>query len=170
MSRQIAAFRPEIVTPTDDDVVVVGVGRAEQILGVSRSTIYRWLRDGFIAGEQLTAGSPWHLRIDAAMRAKVVAEVPEGWVDLDRAATALGAARQTVLDRIRRGELRAVHVNRGRRRGLAIEIAPQGSTRLFADAAVGVPNRVSIGPDGTMRAGKGISSGRKHQQPLGSLG
>ena len=88
VSRQIAAFRPEIVTPTDDDVVVVGVGRAEQILGVSRSTIYRWLRDGFIAGEQLTAGSPWHLRIDAAMRAKVVAEVPEGWVDLDRAATA----------------------------------------------------------------------------------
>jgi len=170
VSRQIAVFRPESVTPTDDDVVVVGVGRAEQILRVSRSTIYRWLRDGFIAGEQLTAGSPWHLRIDAAMRAKVVAEVPEGWVDLDRAAIALGVARQTVLDRIRRGELRAVHVNRGRRRGLAIEIAPQGSTRLFENAPVGGPNRVSNGPDGTMRAGKAIRSGRKHQQPLGSLG
>jgi DNA invertase Pin-like site-specific DNA recombinase len=170
VSRQIAAFRPESVTPTDDDVVVVGVGRAEQILGVSRATIYRWLRDGFIAGEQLTAGSPWHLRIDVAMRAKVVAEVPEGWVDLDRAADALGVARQTVLDRIRRGEIRAVHVNRGRRRGLAIEIAPQGSVRLFEDPTVGGPNRVSNGPDGTMRAGKATRSGRKHQQPLGSLG
>jgi len=170
VSRQIAAFRPESVTPTDDDVVVVGVGRAEQILGVSRATIYRWLRDGFIAGEQLTAGSPWHLRIDVAMRAKVVAEVPEGWVDLDRAADALGVARQTVLDRIRRGEIRAVHVNRGRRRGLAIEIAPQGSVRLFEDPTVGGPNRVSNGPDGTMRAGKATRSGRKHQQPLGSSG
>jgi hypothetical protein len=34
----------------------------------------------------------------------------------------LGVARQTVLDRIKRGELQAIHVNRGRRSGLAIEI------------------------------------------------
>jgi predicted site-specific integrase-resolvase len=79
-------------------------------------TIYRWLRDGFITGTQLVAGGPWHIRIDDAMRSKVVGEIPDGWVGLDRAAEVLGVAKQTVPDRIRRGELRAVHVNRGRRR------------------------------------------------------
>ncbi|MGH2687511.1 MAG: recombinase family protein [Actinomycetota bacterium] len=122
VANKIAVFRPQPVTPADDNALVVGIGRAEQILGVSRVTIYRWIRDGFITGEQLTHGGPWHIRIDDGLRAKVVGEIPEGWVSLDRAADALGVARQTVLDRIRRGELRAVHVNRGRRKGLAIEI------------------------------------------------
>jgi hypothetical protein len=69
------------------------------------------------------------------MRSKVVGKAPEGWVGLDRAAEALGVARQTVLDRIRRGELRAVHVNRGGRKGLAIEIAP-----LTGDSLLAVPD------------------------------
>ena len=49
------------------------------------------------------------------------------------AARALGVARQTVLDRVRRGELRAVHVKRGQRSGLAIEIgaAHDQCGRLF---------------------------------------
>ncbi len=71
-----------------------------------------------------------HIRIDDALRAKVVGEVPQGWVGLDAAAKTLGIARQTVLDRVRRGELRAVHINRGRRRGLAIEVGPAGSAPL----------------------------------------
>ena len=53
---------------------------------------------------------------------KSSATPPPGWVNLDQAAAALGVARQTVIDRIRRGEINAVHVNRGRRRGLAIDI------------------------------------------------
>jgi hypothetical protein len=54
---------------------------------------------------------------------KIVPEIPPGWVTLKQAATILGIARQTVLDRVRRGELQAVHVKRGRRSGLAINIA-----------------------------------------------
>lgn len=57
----------------------------------------------------MVPGGLWHIRIDDEMRSKV-GKAPEGWVPLDRAAEALGVARQTVLDRIRRGELRAVHV------------------------------------------------------------
>ena len=41
---------------------------------------------------------------------------------LKQAATILNVARQTVLDRVRRGELQAVHVKRGLRSGLAIDI------------------------------------------------
>jgi predicted site-specific integrase-resolvase len=116
----------------DDNALVVGLNKAEMILGVSKVTIYRWLRNGFITGQQVVPGGPWHLRIDDEMRSKVVGKAPDGWVGLDRAAEALGVVRQTVLDRIRRGELRAVHVNRGGRKGLAIEIAPVSASSLLA--------------------------------------
>jgi hypothetical protein len=126
VSNGIDAFEPVTVTPTDDNAIVVGISKAEQILGVSKETVYRWLRDGFITGEQIVAGGPWRIRIDDALRAKIAGDVPPGWVNLDQAAAALGVARQTVIDRIGRGEINAVHVNRGRRRGLAIDIgAPE---------------------------------------------
>lgn len=128
VAQGIPAFQPETVTPTDDNAVVVGINKAEQILGVSKETLYRWLRDGFITGEQLVAGGPWRVRIDDAMRAKIVGETPPGWVGLDQAAATLGVARQTVLDRIRRGELQAVHATRGQRRGLAINVSAAADT------------------------------------------
>lgn len=121
-SHGIPVFEPSAVTPGREDVEVVSITRAEQLLGVGRSTIYRWLTDGFIVGEQLTPAGPWHIRIDNELRAKIVPQAPDGWVALDQAAARLGVARQTVLDRVRRGELAAVHVNRGRRRGLAIDV------------------------------------------------
>ncbi len=123
VANHIPAFeKPEAVTAAGDNSVVVGVNQAEQVLHVSKVTIYRWLREGFIAGEQDVAGGPWRIRIDDEMRAKVVGQAPPHWVALDEAAATLGIARQTVLDRVRRGELRAVYVNRGRRKGLAIEV------------------------------------------------
>jgi hypothetical protein len=106
----------------DNGAVIMSLTQAQRELGVADRTLYRWLRDGFIAGFQLTPGGPWHIRVDDQLRAKVVAELPPGWVGLKEAAAMLGVARQTVLDRIRRGELRAIHVSRGRRTGLAIEI------------------------------------------------
>jgi hypothetical protein len=51
-------------------------------------------------------------------------------VGLGEAAKSMGVARQTVLDRVRRGELNAVHVTRGRRKGLAIEL-PKPQQQLF---------------------------------------
>ena len=110
------------VTAADDDVAVVSITKAEQILGVSRPTLYRWMRDGFITGEQLTPGGPWHIRITDELRSRIVPEVPDGWLGLDQAAKALGVARQTVLHKVQRGELQAVHVNRGRRKGLRIKV------------------------------------------------
>lgn len=113
---------PTKVTPPCDDAVVVGIGKAAAELGVGTGTIYRWLADGYIAGEQPTPGAPWQIRLDAQLRSKVAEDAPEGWLALDQAAKALGVARQTVLHKVQRGELAAVHVRRGRRRGLRIQV------------------------------------------------
>ncbi len=115
----------------DQDVEVVSVTRAEQLLGVNRTTIYRWLKEGFVVGEQLTPEGPWHLRIDAKLRARPAPAVPEGWVGLAEASRRLRVSRQTVLQKVHFGRLEAVLVNNGRRRGLRINVngAPVG---LFA--------------------------------------
>lgn len=126
VSRGIPAYTPPAVTPTGDDELVVSISRAENLLGVSRVTLYRWLNDGFIHGEQLTPGGPWHIRITDDLRHRIVGEVPDGWLSLDQAAATLGVARQTVLHKVQRGDLEAVHVNRGRRKGLRINVAPVG--------------------------------------------
>lgn len=124
VSRGIPAHQPADTVPAgDDDGVVVTVREAERLLGVGKVTIYRWLRDGFLTGEQLTAGAPWRIRIDQTVRDRIVPCVPDGWVGLDQAAATLGVARQTVLHKVQRGELQAVHVNRGRRKGLRINVS-----------------------------------------------
>jgi DNA invertase Pin-like site-specific DNA recombinase len=112
---------PAAVRPDCDDSVVVTISAAEKLLGVSKATLYRWIKDGFITGEQITPGAPWRIRIDQALRDRIRPEAPDGWLDLDEAAKALGVARQTVLHKVQRGELAAVHVNRGRRKGLRIQ-------------------------------------------------
>jgi excisionase family DNA binding protein len=125
ISRGIPAWQPPDpgnVSTGSEDTVVVTVPQAAARLGISKYTIYRWLRDGFITGEQLTPGAPWHIRIDQALRDKLQPEAPEGWLPLDQAAAALGIARQTVLHKVQRGELNAVLVNRGRRQGLRIQV------------------------------------------------
>jgi excisionase family DNA binding protein len=122
----IPVYQPSIpdVGTDCDDVVVVTITAAEQILGVARATLYRWIRDGFITAEQITPGAPWRIRIDQALRDRIRPEVPEGWLGLDEAAMTLGVTRQTVLHKVQRGELQAVHVNRGRRKGLRIQVKP----------------------------------------------
>ena len=108
----------------NDDVVVVTITEAEKQLGISRDTLYRWIREGFITAEQITPGAPWRIRIDQALRDRIQPEAPAGWLGLDEAAKALGVARQTVLHKVQRGQLQAVHVNRGRRKGLRIQVKP----------------------------------------------
>jgi len=47
----------------------------------------------------------------------------------------LGVTRQTVLQRVKRGELKAVHIRLGRRKGLRIKV-PDAPTDLFAAATM----------------------------------
>jgi Recombinase/Recombinase zinc beta ribbon domain len=131
-SRHIPAYQPpEHIAPKSNDGLVLSITAAEKELGVNRTTLYRWLANGFIEGEQLTPAGPWHIRITDELRARIAPEVPEGWVNLDQAVRRLGIARQTVLQKVQRGELRAVHVNRGMRKGLRIDLNA-ASSGLFA--------------------------------------
>lgn len=130
-SYDIPAFDPASQPPADDDATVCTADEAAAELGVDKTTIYRWLRTGFLAGDQLTHGAPWRIRIDQTVRDRIVPHAPDGWLPLEEAAAALGVARQTVLHKVQRGELYAVHLNRGRRKGLRINVHPH-QDGLFA--------------------------------------
>ena len=91
------------VGPGDDDAVVVTITAAEKILGVARTTLYRWIRDGFITAEQITPGAPWRIRIDQALRDRIQPEAPEGWLGLDEAAK---VTRRRPTNRVAQGPTR----------------------------------------------------------------
>jgi DNA invertase Pin-like site-specific DNA recombinase/predicted DNA-binding transcriptional regulator AlpA len=101
---------------------LVNIRQAAEILGIAPSTIHRWLNDGFIAGEQITPGAPWRIRMTEELRSRFVEQTPEGYVPMQEATKLLGVSRQTVLQRVKRGELDAVHVYSGKRKGLRIRI------------------------------------------------
>ena len=105
---------------------LLNVTAAARQLNIAPSTLLRWLNDGFVAGEQVTPGAPWRIRLTEQLRDMLADTAPDGWVPLGYATQALGVSRQTVLQKVKRGELRAVLTRTGRRKGLRIEIpAPQ---------------------------------------------
>ena len=102
---------------------LLNVTAAAKQLGIAASTLLRWLNDGFVAGEQLTPGAPWRIRVTDQLRDMLVDHAPEGWIAIQYATRALGVSRQTVLQRVKRGELQAVLTRTGRRKGLRINVS-----------------------------------------------
>jgi DNA invertase Pin-like site-specific DNA recombinase len=119
--RNIPTAEPRTPPPGTDAVTVA---EAAKQLGVSTATVHRWLREGFITGEQVTSNAPWQIHITPELRARVRQNAPEGWLPLTEAANALGLARQTVLHKVQRGELPAVYAQHGKRKGLRIQVKP----------------------------------------------
>jgi DNA invertase Pin-like site-specific DNA recombinase len=115
----IPRFAPP-AAPADGELV--NVRQAAAILGTAPSTIHRWLKDGIIAGEQLTPAAPWRIRITNALRTRFVDEPGEGFITVQEATRRLGISRQAVWQRVKRGELEAIHVRRGRKKGLRIKL------------------------------------------------
>ncbi len=124
---KIPCFEAAEHTPAGDCMTIE---RAAQTLGLAPSTLHRWLNDGFIAGEQMTPGAPWRIRITQELRSLFVENAPEGYVKMFKAMNLLGVSRQTILQRVKRGELKAVHVNRGRAKGIRIQV-PAAHPDLF---------------------------------------
>ena len=117
---------PRFEPPTESlEGDLVNIREAAKILDLSPSTLHRWLNEGIIAGEQLTPGAPWRIRITDELRAQVVEDVPEGFVTVFQAMKILSVSRQTVWQRVKQGELQAVHVRRGKRKGLRIKVIDQ---------------------------------------------
>jgi len=128
---------PRYQPPKDiPDGQLVSVEKAAQILGAASSTVHRWLNEGFIAGEQITPGAPWRIRVTEDWKERFVEEVPPGYVPMQEATKMLGVSRQTVLQRVKRGELHAVHVCRGRRKGIRIK-AINNEPSLFDSVSSG---------------------------------
>ena len=118
-SWKIPCYQPP-TTPPDSELLSVQAAAAQ--LGVAASTLLRWLNDGFIGGEQITPGAPWRIRMTNELKKLIVPEVPPGHVTVFQAMRILGVSRQTIMQRVKRGELSVVHVSRGKQKGLRIRV------------------------------------------------
>ena len=108
--------------PTAPEGELATIKQTSAALGVAASTVHRWLNDGIIAGEQLTPGAPWRIRLTDDLRARVAEEAPEGYLTMYQAMRRLGVSRQTVWQRVKRGEIEAIHVRCGRKKGLRLKL------------------------------------------------
>jgi DNA invertase Pin-like site-specific DNA recombinase/transposase-like protein len=117
-------------TPDNQEGELLTVADAARELGLAPSTLHRWLSDGFIGGEQLTPGAPWRIRLTPSIRALFVDDAPPGWLAMLEATLAYGISRQAIMQRVKDGRLRAVHIRTGRRKGLRIE-PPKPQDGLF---------------------------------------
>ncbi|MER8646780.1 hypothetical protein [Mesorhizobium sp. M1252] len=98
---------------------IVTVRQVAAALGVAPSTLHRHI-NGLIQGEQITPGAPWRIRLTAELKARFLATPGDGFEPIRDAVETLGLSRQSLLQRIKRGELDAVHIVRGQRKGLWI--------------------------------------------------
>jgi DNA invertase Pin-like site-specific DNA recombinase len=121
----IPCFQPKSRVEEGD---VMTVAAAAAALNVAPSTLHRWLNDGFIQGEQATPGAPWRIRLTDELKARFGEVAGEGFITMQEATRALGVTRQTVLHRVKRGEIEAAHVTKGGKIGLRIKLTERQPT------------------------------------------
>ena len=120
--------KPEIA---NGDVMTIAA--AAVALNVAPSTLHRWLNDGLIVGEQVTPGAPWQIRMTDELKARFTASAGEGFITMQEATRTLGITRQTVLHRVKRGEIKAAHITRGGKTGLRIKLPDRQPSLFEAD-------------------------------------
>jgi DNA invertase Pin-like site-specific DNA recombinase len=126
---------PRFVRPANPpEGELLNIKQAAVALGVAASTIHRWLNDGIIAGEQLTPGAPWRIRLTDELRKRVAEEAPDGYLTVYQTMRLLGVSRQTVWQRVKRGEIDAIHVKQGRKKGLRLKLLTS-QPDLFAQSS-----------------------------------
>ena len=125
---RIPCFQPK---PEVAEGEIMTVAAAAAALNVAPSTLHRWLNDGLIPGEQVTPGAPWRIRMTDELKAKFTEAAGDGFITMQEATRALGVTRQTVLQRVKRGEIEAAHVTKGGKRGLRIKVIERQPT-LFS--------------------------------------
>jgi DNA invertase Pin-like site-specific DNA recombinase len=114
-------------TPDDDSEPTYTAEQAAGQLGVSHITVLRWLKEGFLVGEQIVPRAPWRIRLGPSVKFKIAARAPSGWLPPKAAAKALGLSRRTVLHWVQTGRLEAVVAGKGRRSGLRINVSSSTS-------------------------------------------
>lgn len=109
--------------PADDSEPTYTAEQAAEKLGVSHITVLRWLKEGFLVGEQVVPSAPWRIRLGPSVELKIAGRAPRGWLPPKAAASALGVSRRTVLHWVQSGRLQAVMAGKGRRSGLRINVS-----------------------------------------------
>ena len=104
------------------DGELLTIRKAALALGIAPSTLHRLLNDGIIAGGQPTPGAPWRISLTDALIARFKGEAGDEFLPMREAMRVLRVSRQTVLQRVKRGELEAVHIVRGKQKGLRIKV------------------------------------------------
>jgi hypothetical protein len=106
-------------------------------LGVTMSTIHRWLRDGLLAGRQATPGAPWRILLTDAVRQRLAqGEAPCGWVGLIEASRQLGLSKQRVADLVNSGKLKAIRTKVGNRACWKIDVSSAESAEYARQRAL----------------------------------
>jgi DNA invertase Pin-like site-specific DNA recombinase len=124
---RIPCFQPKLQAEEGE---IMTVAAAAAVLNVAPSTLHRWLNGGLIPGEQVTPGAPWRIRLTEPLKARFTEAAGQDFVTMQEATRALGVTRQTVLHRVKRGEIEAAHVTKGGKIGLRIKVIDR-QARLF---------------------------------------
>ena len=115
----IAAVRH---APSSSSEPTLTAQQAAEALGVTLTTVLRWLRDGFLVGEQVSPRAPWQIKEASLKELKTARKAPKGWLPLKEAAKAVGLTREAVLHLARTGKVATIMVGTGRKRGLRFDV------------------------------------------------
>jgi excisionase family DNA binding protein len=111
-------------TPRDEREGPFTADEAARELGVSMHTVHRWLRDGVLAGQQLTPRAPWRILLTDEVRQRLAGgAAPADWVGLDEAARRLGMPKSTVAHLVKQGKLPAMRTTVGKRECWRIDLS-----------------------------------------------
>jgi hypothetical protein len=106
---------------------------AARELGVTMTTIHRWLRTGVLAGQQATPGAPWRIVLSADIRRRLTSgSAPPGRVGLTEAARRLGLSKLLVAYLVKHGQLPAIRTTIGTRPCWRIDVAAATCGRQLA--------------------------------------
>ena len=127
-------------------VPAMSVSEAAAELGVTGTTLYRWIRKGLVPSIQPdVSGAPVRVRLTDDFRSRFCPDPPDGFVPLATAVVRLGVSRQTIWKRMRAGKLQAVCVTRGKHRGLHVLVGPDEDMPLLSGLAPGTAGQAGSG-------------------------
>src|SRR5271166_6228146 len=77
---------------------------------------------------QATPGAPWRIRVTDELKVRFGEPAGDGFVTMQKATRILGVTRQTVLHRVKRGEIETAHVTKGGKIGVYVKSRERDNT------------------------------------------